>query len=135
VACSFDDVRRVALALPGAEERSSRGRLQWRVGERLFVWERPLRAREVEELSDGGPDGPILGARVEHLIAKEALLASEPEIFFTTSHFDGHPSVLVRMDRIELPALEEVVVEAWLARAPSKAVKLFLSDRSDVRDD
>ncbi len=116
----FEDVRRIAMALPGSEERTSREHLQWRVGGKLFVWERPLRAREVQELGGAAPDGPILGARVEHLHAKEALLASEPETYFTTSHFDGHPSVLVRLDRIGLPELEEAVTEAWFARAPPK---------------
>lgn len=110
----------MAASLPGCEERVSRGSLQWRVGERLFVWERPLRTREIEELGDAAPAGPILGARVEHLHAKEALLAEEAGIYFTTSHFKGHPSVLVRLEEIALPELEEVVTEAWCARAPPK---------------
>lgn len=121
---TLEDVRRLAMSLPGAEERISRERLQWRVGGKLFVWERPLRAKEVQELEArapaAAPDGVILGARVENLHAKEALCASEPEVFFTTSHFDGHPSVLVRLERIGLPELEEVVTEAWFARAPPK---------------
>ena len=117
---SFEDVRRIAMALPGSEERVSRERLQWRVGGRLFVWERPLRPKEVEELGDAAPEGPILGARVEHLGAKEAMLSDDPSAFFTTSHFDGHPSVLVRLERIGLEELEEVVTEAWFARAPPK---------------
>jgi hypothetical protein len=125
----FEDVRRLAMALPGAEERSSRGHLQWRVGERLFVWERPLRPREIAELGDGAPSGPVLGARVEHLIAKEALIASEPQVFFTTSHFEGYPAVLVRLDRVTAEALEEVVVEAWLARASRRAVEEYLRGR------
>jgi hypothetical protein len=79
----------------------------------------------VDELGACAPDGPLLGARVEHLHAKEALCASEPEVFFTTSHFDGHPSVLVRLDRIGLPELEEVVTEAWFARAPAKLAAEF----------
>ena len=116
----FADVRRIAMALPGSEERLSRERLQWRVGGKLFVWERPLRPKEVEELGAAAPDGPILGARVEHLHAKEALLAEEPDVYFTTSHFDGHPSVLVRLERIAGPALEELVTEAWFARAPAR---------------
>src|SRR5207245_8505514 len=74
----WDDVQRLALAMPQADERVSRGGRQWRVGDRLFVWERPLRPKEVEELGAAAPDGPILGARVEHLIAKEALLADDP---------------------------------------------------------
>jgi hypothetical protein len=117
---SFEDVRRIAMDLPGSEERTSREHLQWRVGDKLFVWERPLRAKEVQELGASAPDGPILGARVEHLHAKEALIASDPEIYFTTSHFNGHPSVLVRLERIGLPELEETVTEAWFARAPAK---------------
>jgi hypothetical protein len=118
----FEDVRRIAMALPGSEERLSRDRLQWRVGGKLFVWERPLRAKEVEELGTNVPDGPILGARVEHLGAKEALLADDPEVFFTTSHFEAYPAVLVRLDRISTGDLEEVVTEAWFARAPPKLV-------------
>jgi hypothetical protein len=117
---SFEDVRRIAASLPGTEERVSRERLQWRVGGKLFVWERPLRAKEVDELGEAAPDGPILGARVEHLIAKQAILADDPEVFFTTSHFEGHPSVLVRLERISGGDLEEVVTEAWFARATPK---------------
>ena len=72
---TWDDVRRLALALPETEERVSREHRQWRVKDKLFVWERPLRRSDLAALGDGAPDGPILGARVEHLVAKEALLA------------------------------------------------------------
>ena len=113
---TWDDVRRLALALPGAEERESRGLAQWRVSGRLFVWERPLRGPDLAALGDAAPDGPILGARVEHLIAKEALLQSDPDVFFTTPHFDNSPIVLVQLDKIGPEDLEEVVVEAWLVR-------------------
>jgi hypothetical protein len=125
---SWEDVRRIALALPEAEERLSRERLQWRVKERLFVWERPLRAKEVEELGALAPDGPVMGARVEHMGAKEALLADDPLVFFTTSHFAGSAAVLVRLDRIGGEDLEEVITEAWLARAPPRLVKAFLPE-------
>src|SRR3954470_18219232 len=120
---SWDDVRRLALALPGAEERESRDMTQWRVADKLFVWERPLRRSDLEALGDSAPDGPILGARVEHLIAKEALLASDPEVFFSTPHFENYPAILVQLDRIGIEDLEEVVVEAWLARAPPRLVE------------
>lgn len=119
----WDDVRRFAFALPGCEERLSRERLQWRVGGKLFVWERPLRAGEVDELGETGPAGPIMGARVEHLHAKEALLNDQPGTYFTTSHFDGYPAVLVQLDRISGAELEEVVTEAWFARAPAKLAR------------
>src|SRR4051812_50012237 len=114
----WDDVRQIALALPQTSERVSRENLQWRVKDKLFVWGRPLRRSDLEALGADAPDGPILGARVEHLGAKEALLADDPSVYFTTPHFDGYPAILVRLDRITAEDLREVIVEAWLARAP-----------------
>ena len=126
----WTDVSRIALALPETGERLRRELRQWWVGERMFVWERPLRHREVEELGDQAPDGPILGARVEHVWAKEVLLADDPRVFFTTSHFEGYPAVLVRLDHISAGDLEEVVSEAWLVRAPKRVAKAFLEKSS-----
>ena len=116
---SWEHVRRIALALPETREVSSRGLAAWRVRDKGFVWERPLRASDLRALGEDAPVGPILGARVEHLVAKEALLADDPAVFFTTPHFDGYPAVLVKLDKISV-GLEEVIVEAWLARAPKR---------------
>src|SRR5207244_1396652 len=80
-----------------------------------------------------GPDGPILGARVEHLGAKEALLSDDPRIYFTTSHFDGYPAILVRLDRIGVDELTEVVVEAWLARAPKRVREEYLRSNAPAK--
>jgi hypothetical protein len=123
---SWDDVRRIALELPETSEGISRDLRQWRVKDKGFVWERPLRRADLEALGDDAPDGPILGARVEHLVAKEALLADDPSVYFTTPHFDGFPAILVRLDRIGLEDLREVIVEAWLARAPKRLAKAYL---------
>ncbi len=125
---TWDDVRRLALSLPEVDERESRGRAQWRVRDKLFVWERPLRSSDLRALGDDAPDGPILAARVEHLIAKEALLADEPEIYFTTPHFDNYPAVLVRLSAVDPKDLEELVVEAWLSRAPKRLAEGWLED-------
>ena len=124
----WDDVRRLALALPEAEERSSRDLAQWRVRDKLFAWERPLRQADLRALGDDAPSGPILGARVEHLVAKEALLADDPEVFFTTPHFDGYPAALVRLEKIEMDELEEVIVEAWLCRAPKRLAQAYVDE-------
>ena len=124
---TWDDVACLALALPRTSERVSRGLRQWRVADKLFVWERPLRRKEIEALSGRVPEGPILAARVEHLLAKEALLADDPGLYFTTPHFDGSPTVLARLDRLSRIALEELVIEAWLVRAPKAAVQLYLA--------
>src|SRR3954452_14905463 len=126
---TWDDVRRIAMDMPEAGERESRGTLQWRIRDKLFVWERPLRRSDREALGDAAPDGPILGARVEHLVAKEALLADDPAVFFTTPHFDGYPAILVRLERIAVEDLEELLAEAWLARAPKRLAKAFLQAR------
>ena len=123
---TWDDVRHRALALPETSERVSRDMRQWRVKDKLFVWERPLRRSDLEALGDQAPDGPILGARVEHLVAKEALLADDSGVFFTTPHFEGYPAILVRLGGISAEALDEVIVEAWLARAPARLVKAYL---------
>jgi hypothetical protein len=127
---TWEDVQRLALALPATGERTSRGLRQWRVKEKLMVWERPLRRADHEALGDAAPDGPILGARVEHLVAKEALLADEPDLYFTTPHFDGYPIVLVRLEPIGVEDLEELIVEAWLARAPAKLAREYLDASS-----
>jgi hypothetical protein len=125
---TWDDVRRIALELPATSEEVSRDLRHWRVKDKGFVWERPLRRADREALGEAAPDGPILGARVEHLVAKEALLADDPAVFFTTPHFDGYPAVLVRLERIGLEDLREVIVEAWLARAPKRLAEAYLSE-------
>ena len=123
---TWDDVRRIALGLPETGEDASRGRPFWRVREKAFVWERPLRPTDLRVLGDAAPKGPILGARVEHLGAKEALLADDPDVFFTTPHFNGYPAVLIRLEHIPLDVLEEVIVEAWLSRAPKRLAKQYI---------
>ena len=125
---TWDDVRRIALSLPETSERVSRDLRQWRVRDRLFVWERPLRRGEIMALGEGAPDGPILGARVEHVGAKQALLADESGVFFTTAHFEGYPAVLVRLERIGIEDLNELIIEAWLARAPTRLAKAYVDE-------
>jgi hypothetical protein len=128
----WDEVRRLALALPETSEAVSRDLRQWRVRDKSFVWERPLRRADLEALGDAAPGGPILGAWVEHLVAKEALLQDDPGVFFTTPHFDGYAAILVRLDRIGAEDLEEVITEAWLVRAPKRLVKEYL-ERGSLR--
>jgi hypothetical protein len=125
---TWDDVRRIALGLPETSEAVSWGHAHWRVKDKGFVWERPLRRPDLEALGDAAPDGEVLGARVEHLVAKEALLADPSGLYFTTPHFDGYPAVLVRLDDISVQDLEEVIVEAWLCRAPKRLVQAYLDD-------
>ena len=129
---TWDDVRRLALALPETAERASYGGTpSWTVKDKGFVWDRPLRRADLEALGAAAPDGPVLGARVPDLGAKEALLAAQPDVYFTTPHFDGYPAVLVRLERIDLAELEELVVEAWLARAPKRLAAAYLASAAE----
>jgi len=119
---TWDDVRRLALALPETTEDER----TWRVRKKPIAWERPLRRADYEALGDSAWAGEILGARTADLGAKEALLADDPEVYFTTPHFDGYPAVLVRLERIGETELAEVLGEAWLAQAPKRLAKSYL---------
>ena len=123
---TWDDVRKIALSLPETSEDLRRGLMFWLVRDKLFVWERPLRQSDLRALGDKAPPAPIMGARVEHLVAKEALIADNPDVYFTTPHFDGYPAVLVQLEKIALDELEELTVEAWLARAPKRLAKEYI---------
>ncbi|HEY7993017.1 MAG TPA: hypothetical protein VID24_02255 [Candidatus Eremiobacteraceae bacterium] len=124
---TWRDVRRLALALPGTSESASRDHAAWIVNDKFFVWERPLRKSDLEALGARAPKGPILGVRTSGLEMKEVLLASDPGVYFTTPHFDGYPAVLVRLDKVAVKDLKDVILEAWLARAPKKLVEAFLN--------
>lgn len=115
---SEEDVRRVALGLPGSFERASYdGRPSWRTEPRMFAWLRD------------GPEGLVVW--VESLEDKEALLGSEPDKFFTTSHYDGKPIVIVRLDAVDRRELAELVTDSWRLRAPRRLVREH--DRSGQR--
>jgi hypothetical protein len=123
---SWDDVAAIALALPEATEQPMHGWRTWRVRKKLFVWERPLSAKETAALGEAAPEGEVLGVRVPDEEAKRALIESEPEIYFTTPHFDRSATVLVRLDHIPRTDLEEAIVEAWLTRAPKRLANAYL---------
>jgi hypothetical protein len=120
------DVERLALALPETVEKPAYGNRAWRVRKKLFVWERPLRGPDLEALGDAAPEGDVLGAKVPDEVAKRALIEAEPEIYFTTPHFDGVASVLVRLEAIPVADLEELTVEAWLTQAPKRLAEEYL---------
>jgi hypothetical protein len=126
---TLDDVRRIALALPGTTEGQAWGSVRWSVNNKGFVWERPLRKSDRAALGGRAPRGPILGAHVEHVGIKEALVASNPRVYFTTPHFNGYPAVLVQLEHVELKELQELITDAWLARAPKRLAREWLAEQ------
>jgi hypothetical protein len=125
---TWNDVAGIVGGLPLTAEQSPH---DWRVGRKLLAWERPLRPSDRAALAANGsepPDGDVLGVRVADEGVKFALIAEEPEVYFTTPHFDGYPAVLVKLAEIAVGDLEELVIEAWLTQAPKKLVQEFLGD-------
>lgn len=112
-----DDVRRLALALPSVTEIDSDG-FDFRVADKGFVWSYPER----------GPGKPrvirtdIAVLYVGDEAEKQALLLGEPEVFFTTPGYDGWPLVLLRLARVDVERLRELVTDAWRMRAPDALV-------------
>ncbi len=111
VAVTEDDVRRLALSLPATAEKPSYGTPGFRVKDKLFA-----RVRD---------EGDVLVVWCSDLGEKEALIASEPKKFFTTPHYDGHPTVLVRFAAVDQDEMRELLTEAWRIRAPKKLVQAF----------
>jgi hypothetical protein len=128
---TLDEARRIALALPGATEKVSWGSLHWRVRDKGFAWERPLRRGDLAALGDAAPTGEILGVRVADLEERTSLVAAEPEVFFTIPHLDTFPAVLVRLAAIDVAELTEVITDAWLDRAPKALREAFLRERGE----
>ncbi|MGB7867734.1 MAG: MmcQ/YjbR family DNA-binding protein [Mycobacterium sp.] len=125
---TWDDVASIVGELQLTNEPSPH---EWRVGKKLIAWERPLRKSDREALAARGiepPEGDILGARVADEGVKFAMIADEPDVYFTTPHFDGYPAVLVKLAEIDEVGLRELIVEAWLTQAPKRLVQEFLGE-------
>lgn len=107
---TVDDIRQIALGLPGAEERASYGGLpSWRTKSRMFT-----RVRDE-------PDSLVVWVESED--EKHALISSEPAKFFTTPHYDGHAVVLVRLSEVDVTEAQELITESWRLRAPRSLVR------------
>jgi len=106
----MDDVRRIALSLPditGDDNGTAFG-----LGKTLIAWPYPERVHPKKARI---PRKDIFAVRVADQDDKQALLEGEPEIFFTTSHYDGYPAVMVRLAEIDRPRLTELLTDAHAA--------------------
>jgi hypothetical protein len=124
---TVDDVARVAMELPEVTVGERWGNRTWMVGGKGFVWERPFSKADIKRFGDETPPaGPIVAVRVSDLGEKDAVLAAHPKGFFTIPHFDGYPGVLIQLRKVGKRALQEAIIEAWLACAPPRLAKEFL---------
>jgi hypothetical protein len=107
-----DDVRRIALGLPHVVEIDSDG-FDFRVADKGFVWSYPERVPGRGRVIRTDVAVLYVGDEAE----KQALLLGEPELFFTTPAYDGFPLVMVRLGKVDVDRLTELVTDAWRMRA------------------
>lgn len=130
---TVEDIHEIARSLPGVTLGGARGHLNptvYQVSRRTFIFFRNPRPDAVDPKTGERYDDVIV-FWVESEIEKDAILSVSSLPFFTTRHFDGHPSVLVRGSRIgemTRDQLAEFVEAAWLARAGRRAVARWLKE-------
>ncbi|HEY3330044.1 MAG TPA: hypothetical protein VGK19_08495 [Capsulimonadaceae bacterium] len=119
-----DNVREVCLALPGVVE--SEEKFAFSVMNKgkakgfAWVWLERIAPKKARV-----PNPRFLAVRVESLEAKEIILGSNADVYFTEDHYNGFPAVLVRLDAIELGELEGLIEDAWRCMAPADLVRQY----------
>lgn len=129
----IEDVHELALGMPYVSVwEGPRGNPIYQVGGKSFVFFRTPRPDAVDpETGERYPDVIVFWVPSES--DKLALVQDEASPFFTTPHFDGHPSVLLRGSKVgelTLQELAEVVQEAWLSQASSRRAAAWLAEHS-----
>jgi hypothetical protein len=112
---SWDDVVEIGTRLPGVELGTSFRTPALRV-----------RGKGMCRLRSN-PDALVL--RVSDMGEREALLQGQPDVFFTTPHYDAYPYVLVRLAAVDPAELEELLEEAWRVFAAKRVVKAWEAER------
>ena len=126
---TVDDVHEIARGMPGTTV-TAEGRV-YQVSGRSFVFFRTPRPDAVDA-DTGERYDDVIVFWVASEEEKQALVLDESTPFFTTPHFNGHPSVLLRGSRIgelDRDELAETVYDAWLARAGKRAAAAWLAER------
>jgi hypothetical protein len=126
------DVRRIALSLPGVSE--GKGQFGFSVlhkgKQKGFAW---VWLERVDPKKPRVPCAGVLAVRVGDQAEKAALLAGDPEIFFTEPHYDGFPAVLVRLPALSVAQLRALLVGAWRCQAPRQLVEARTAARRSKR--
>jgi len=110
------DVRRLALALPDTAEVDCDG-FDFQVAGKGFIWSYPERRPGQRRVLRTDIAVLYVGDEAE----KQALVLGEPELFFTDPGYEGWPLVMVRLAKVDVARLEELITDAWRMRAPDPA--------------
>jgi hypothetical protein len=124
-----NDARRLALSLPETRDDSAGDHVAFSVRnggkQRGIAW---VWNERVEPKQPRVPNPDVMAIRVLNTVEKEALLASDPDKFFTEPHYNDFPAVLVRLAAVDVDELEDLLIEAWRCQAPRSLVKQFDQD-------
>jgi hypothetical protein len=112
---TWDDVVEIGTRLPGVE-----------VGTSFRTPALRVRGKGMCRLRSN-PDALVL--RVADMGEREALLQGQPDVFFSTPHYDGYPYVLVRLKLVDQTELGELLEEAWRVFAAKRVVKAYDAER------
>ena len=106
MALTFDDVVRLASSLPGTEVGTSYGTPALRVAKKLMcrIWE----------------DGETMVLKPVEDIEQQFLIDTQPEVFYRTPHYEGYPTILIHLSRIEEPQLRALLEQCWERLATKK---------------
>jgi hypothetical protein len=126
---TLDAVHAYAMKLPDVTVGARWGNKTWLVGERGFLWDRPLGKRDVERLVEAGaavPSAPTIAVRTESLDAKDALLSMDLPGFFTIEHFNNYAAVLIELKKARTADVKMAIEQGYRAMAamgPAKKKK------------
>ena len=128
---TIDDIHEIARSLPGVRLWSDRRPTVYQVSRRSFLFFRNPRPDAVDPQT-GERYTDVIVFWVDNVLEKEAILADASLPFFTTPHFDGHPSVLLRASRVGELSRDDLagfIEAAWLSRAGPRAAAKWLKER------
>ncbi|MFI7600164.1 MmcQ/YjbR family DNA-binding protein [Actinoplanes sp. NPDC049681] len=131
-----DDIHELAMTMPHVKvEYGSRDNPVYQVGGKSFIFFRNPRPDAVDP-ETGERYTDVVVFWVESEADKHALVQDETSPFFTTAHFDGHPSVLLRTCRVgevTRGELAELIQDAWMSRASARRAAAYLSAHPPAR--
>jgi hypothetical protein len=126
------DVHELALAMPHVTRiDGSQGNPVYQVGSKTFIFFRNPRP-DAKDPVTGERYGDVIVFWVESEADKRSLVGDPDSPFFTTDHFNGHQSVLLRgkdLDALTYEELKEIVQDAWLSRASARRATDWLNSQ------
>ena len=130
---TVDDVHNIATSMPHVNrvEGPKAGNPIYQVGGKSFVFFRTPRPDALDP-DTGERYGDVIVIWVESEDDKQALTQDPDSPFFTTDHFNGHLSVLVRASRlgeVSVNELRELIQDAWLSRASKRRAQTWLDEQ------